>query len=332
MTSEPVDLPLGVFVGLATLDVVHRVSRPPGSNEKVTALRQDVAAGGPAAVAAVVFAALGGHARLVTALGSSAVARIIRAELESRGVEVVDVAPDSPTPPAVSAVTVTDATGERSVTSMDAAAHDVAAPTDLGRHLAGALVVLLDGHHPRLALAAARLARPTRSHRSARSARSDRETSPEEDERPVVVLDAGRWRATTAQLLAHVDVAICSADFRAPGTSDAVASAVALLEAGAGAVATTSGGDPVRWWRAAASGTVESGIVAVPQVAVVDTLGAGDAFHGAFAWFVIQRPLDDDGADVRRSLDSAARVAAFRCTIRGPRAWLDVLTSGVGSA
>jgi len=323
MTSEPADLPLGVFVGLATLDVVHRVVRPPGGNEKVTALQQDVAAGGPAAVAAVVFAALGGHARLVTALGSSAVAQIIRSELESRGVEVVDVAPDSPTPPAVSAVTVTDATGERSVTSMDAAAHDVAAPADLARHLAGALVVLLDGHHPRLALAAARLAHPAGPTGPAGQA---------DDAGPLVVLDAGRWRATTAQLLDHVDVAICSADFRAPGTSDAVASAVALLEAGAGAVATTSGGDPVRWWRAAASGTVESGIVAVPQVAVVDTLGAGDAFHGAFAWFVIQRPLDDDGADVRRSLDSAARVAAFRCTIRGPRAWLDVLTSGVGSA
>ena len=322
MTSEPAERPLGVFVGLATLDVVHRVVRPPGGNEKVTALAQDVAAGGPAAVAAVVFAALGGRARLVTALGSSAVARIIRAELTSRGVEVVDVAPDSPAPPAVSAVTVTDSTGERSVTSMDAAAHDVAAPADLARHLAGALVVLVDGHHPRLALAAARLARPAPTAPGAPSG---------DDGRPLVILDAGRWRPTTAQLLDRVDLAVCSADFRAPGTADAVASAVALLEAGVGVVATTSGGDPVRWWRATASGPVESGIVAVPQVEAVDTLGAGDAFHGAFAWFVIQRPLDDDGADVRRALDSAARVAAFRCTIRGPRAWLDALTSGVGS-
>jgi len=142
------------------------------------------------------------------------------------------------------------------------------------------------------------------------------------------VLDAGRWKPAMTQLLDLVDVAICSADFRAPGTSDADASAIALLENGVGSVVTTHGGDPVRWWHPAASGRAVSGTVAVPRVAVVDTLGAGDAFHGAFAWFVIQRPLDEEGADVRRALDSAARVAAFRCTIPGPRAWLDALTSG----
>ena len=59
----------GCFVGLATLDLVHRVAAPVGANEKVTALRQDVVAGGPAANAAATFAALGGRARLITALG-----------------------------------------------------------------------------------------------------------------------------------------------------------------------------------------------------------------------------------------------------------------------
>jgi len=97
--DERVRRPLGVFVGLATLDIVHRVGRRPEVNEKVTALRQDVAAGGPAAGAAVVFAALGGRARLVTALGTDPIARMIRAELTSRGVEVVDVTPDAATRP-----------------------------------------------------------------------------------------------------------------------------------------------------------------------------------------------------------------------------------------
>lgn len=305
---------LGVFVGLATLDVVHRVGRLPDPNEKVTALRQDVAAGGPAANAAVVFAALGGHARLVTALGTDPVARLIRADLEACGVEVVDVTPTATTPPAVSAVAVTDSTGDRAVTSMDAAAHDVAAPDDLGRHLADAQVVLIDGHHPRLAAAAVQLVR-------------DLEPVDPTTERPVVVLDAGRWRPVMAHLLDVVDVVVCSADFRAPGTTDPDESATALLERGARAVATTRGGDPVRWWRPTPSGRTATGSVPVPHVAVADTLGAGDAFHGAFAWFVIQRPLDPDGAGVRRALDSAARVASLRCTIPGPRAWLAALGS-----
>ncbi|NMR20201.1 PfkB family carbohydrate kinase [Cellulomonas fimi] len=304
----------GVFVGLATLDVVHRVDHPPGADEKVTATRQDVAAGGPAAGAAVAFAALGGRARLVTALGTDPIARLIRAELESRGVDVVDVAPDDPTPPAVSAVAVTDSTGARAVVSRDAAGHDVAAPPDLGRHLADALVVLVDGHHPRLAVAAAEAVRGV------------------ERERPVLVLDAGRWRPVFSRLVPRADVAICSADFRAPGTADAEASAIALLEAGVGHVVTTHGGDPVRWWRPTPSGHVLRHEVAVPRVDAVDTLGAGDAFHGAFAWFVAQRAFDDDGTDVRRALDAAARVAALRCTVAGPRAWLDVLAERLAAA
>src|SRR5690625_5980424 len=67
--------PRGVFAGLATLDVIHRVDASPGPDEKVTALSQFVAAGGPAANAAVTFAALGGHAVLLTALGRSPIDR-----------------------------------------------------------------------------------------------------------------------------------------------------------------------------------------------------------------------------------------------------------------
>ena len=83
--------PVGVFVGLTTLDVIHRSRRAPGPNEKMTAERQDLAAGGPAANAAVVFAALGGRARLLTALGSGPAADLARADLTAHGVEVIDV-------------------------------------------------------------------------------------------------------------------------------------------------------------------------------------------------------------------------------------------------
>ncbi len=51
--------PVCWFAGLTTLDVVHRAAAPPGRDRKITASRQDVAAGGPAANAAVTVAALG---------------------------------------------------------------------------------------------------------------------------------------------------------------------------------------------------------------------------------------------------------------------------------
>ena len=54
MRNAPVSekAPVGVFVGLATLDVIHRVAKAPAVNEKITSAAQFVAAGGPAANAA----------------------------------------------------------------------------------------------------------------------------------------------------------------------------------------------------------------------------------------------------------------------------------------
>ncbi|NKX51868.1 kinase, partial [Arthrobacter deserti] len=172
--------PLGVFVGLATLAVIQRADRVPGPTEKITASWQACAAGGPAANAAVVFAALGGRARLLTAIGSGPAAGIIREDLERHGVEVVDAGPVSGADAAISSVIVNTLTGERSVVTRDAAGHDVGAPEDLDRLLDGAVVVLLDGHHPRLAAAAGRSAA---------------------GQQVPVVLDAGRWRPVWDELL-----------------------------------------------------------------------------------------------------------------------------------
>jgi hypothetical protein len=80
MRNAPVSekAPVGVFVGLATLDVIHRIAKAPAVNEKITSTAQFVAAGGPAPNAAVTFAGLGGDAILVTALGGSVAERIDR--------------------------------------------------------------------------------------------------------------------------------------------------------------------------------------------------------------------------------------------------------------
>ena len=83
----------GLFVGLATADVVQVVHRLPARNEKTVARESWLAAGGPAAVAAITFAALGGRARLWTALGSAPAARLVVADLAAADVEVIDVAP-----------------------------------------------------------------------------------------------------------------------------------------------------------------------------------------------------------------------------------------------
>src|SRR5690349_11937634 len=113
-------VPVGVFAGLCTLDVVHQVQRLPGPNEKVTAHAQLVAAGGPATNAAATFAALGGRATLVTAIGRGALAEAVRADLAGCDVAVTDVAPDLTDAVPVSSISVLAVSGDRSVVSVDA--------------------------------------------------------------------------------------------------------------------------------------------------------------------------------------------------------------------
>lgn len=287
--------PVGVFVGLATLDVVHRVSAAPAPNQKITSSAQFVAAGGPAANAAVTFAALGGAAVLVTALGDDPVAALIKADLAAFGVRVLDAAEGSTRTVPVSAVTVIESTGDRSVVSADAVNSDASPPEDLEAVVAGADVVLVDGHHPLIACAAA-------EHAAARVT--------------TLVVDAGRWKPVMSELIPHATDMVCSADFRAPGTSDTASTAAALVGSGVHTVVTTHGGDPVEWWSEGSSGSVD-----VEPVAVVDTLGAGDAFHGAYAYYSTQP------GSLSERIDRSAHVAALRCSVIGPRAWLHELSA-----
>ncbi|OFJ54810.1 PfkB family carbohydrate kinase [Mycolicibacterium grossiae] len=286
--------PAGLFVGLATLDVVHRITEAPAVNEKVTATAQFVAAGGPAANAAVTFAALGGRATLLTALGDGDVADLIRADLSRHHVDVVDAAAGAERAVPVSAVSVLESTGERSVVSLDAVHSDAEPPAGLADLVAAADVMLVDGHHPMLARAAVRTT-------EARSV-------------PVVV-DAGRWKPVLADVLPHATDVVCSDDFRVPNAETSASTATALVDGGVATVVITHGGDPVEWWSGGRCGTVP-----VPAVDAVDTLGAGDAFHGAYCFHAAE-----PGGDVADRIDRAARVAALRCSRVGPRAWLDEL-------
>ncbi|MEN0069624.1 MAG: PfkB family carbohydrate kinase, partial [Propionicimonas sp.] len=80
-------MPTGLFVGLTTLDVIQLVDGLPAADAKTTARQSWLAAGGPAAVAAIAFAALGGRARLLTVIGDGAAAAAARADLAAAGVE-----------------------------------------------------------------------------------------------------------------------------------------------------------------------------------------------------------------------------------------------------
>lgn len=318
-TLAPVDNPpLVACAGLLTVDLVQVVTRLPAPNEKVVGRSQVLTFGGPAANAAATVSALGGRARLLAPFGHSALTGWLGGELSTAGVEWIDplavtagsdvpgspgaidptVPPEHPAP--VSTVLVTAATGERAVVSGGAAPVPSDWTPDPGlvqRALAHADLLLLDGHVPALALALARAARLAGI---------------------PVLLDGGSFKPGTRELMGLVDVAMLSADFVPPGGGDAHGWA---LEHGARFAVVSHGPDPVEVRvRADQPGRGATAyVISVPHVRVRDSLGAGDALHGAAALALAR--LGVGRAPLRRALAYAVRVAAHSCRFSGALGW-----------
>ncbi|MET7732147.1 PfkB family carbohydrate kinase [Streptomyces sp. NPDC005402] len=287
--------PEGLFVGLCTLDVIQLVDHVPGSDEKLTAREQVVAAGGPAANAAVTFSHLGGTARLLTGIGSHPLGVAVAADLRELGVHIRDLAADSTKPPAVSSVLVTRSSGDRAVASTNAAGYRLMPPADLDALVAACDIVEFDGHHMELATMTARAARA-----------AGRRT----------VFDGGSWKAGTETLLPSIDVAVCSEDFRPPGTNTPADVLRFLKEHGVVWSAVSRGGRPIEW-----AGPEDGGSVDVPAVRVADTLGAGDVLHGALTHHLAtEAHLTPYG--FTEALRAAAGVASRACVSFGTRAWM----------
>ncbi|MGA2674709.1 MAG: PfkB family carbohydrate kinase [Terracidiphilus sp.] len=279
----------GIFVGLSTVDIVYGVDEFPAPNSKIVACSQEVFAGGPATNASIAFGYLGGKATLVTAVGNHAVASAITEELRRSSIELIDLNPEFDRAPVISSVTV-NRKGERNVVSANAT-HVRALPAQIDEAvLEQASVVLVDGHFMEACQSWARAAR-------ARGI--------------PVVMDGGSWKDGTGELLQSVDTAICSADFKPPGCASEEEVFRYLKERGVAKIAITHGAEPVRFVSGAAEGSVR-----VPRVELVDTMGAGDIFHGVFCYYA------STGRGFKEALEEAARVATESCRSNGTREWM----------
>ena len=261
-------------VGMAVADFVFRVHGIPSRAEKYRARALETVVGGPAANAAIAVARLGGRAVLVTRLGKDAIADTVRAGLEAEGVACrIRRRGRSP----ISAAMI-DAAGERQVVNFPGEALVGEAGT-LDGIAPGA--VLVDAHWTEAALAGLSLARS----------------------RGVPGVVDAEAPATEAVLEAASHVAFSHAGLVAfTGIGDmetALAAAAGRLDAwvcvtdGAAGVGYVSGG----------------GVKTVPAFPVhaVDTLGAGDVWHGAFALRLAE------GAGETAAIRFANAAAALKC-------------------
>lgn len=280
----------GFFVGRSTFDLDFCVAAYPDEDTKIRADKLLTMAGGPGLNAAVVYAALGFPATLYSVVGAGRFADAVREDIGGFGVRFIDAAAGQPDVLPVSSVIVNPNKTTRTVVSSNPHA-DIRPPAEeVWRTLEGSKVVLIDGHIPELALAVIREAKARKI---------------------PVVMDGGNWRDVHAQLLPFVDYAVVSEQFLPPGTKTPDEVFDHLTQVGVSHIAITRGDRPLSW----RSGG-KAGDIAPPKVKAVDTLGAGDIFHGAFCWSLV------DQGDFVQALEKASAVAAFSTTMWGTRTWI----------
>lgn len=248
---------------------------------------------------------------LLTALGGSPAALVARADLENQGVGIVDFADDDFQFP-VSAILVDEVTSERSVVSLDGGRWnpDFGARSHLVSNVAAEGwpdAIMFDGHHPKIAAQAIEFLSGSYGVKNAGTDESHNSAirSGASSQAPLVVLDGGRWRPIFAELIPIADVAAISVDFSTPDGRS-------VLGLGGKTMVVTNGPDPVYW----ETSTGERGQVNVPKVHARDTLGAGDAFHGALTYHLARL------VDLPSAVAKANQVAATKVQYLGTRDWL----------
>lgn len=279
----------GLFVGLITLDFIYLVRQFPQQNEKIVALDYLSSAGGPATNAAITFATLANSARVMGVLGKHSNAGIIHDDLQQYNVQLSDLEDNYSESPPVSSVIVTEGTGDRTVISLNAVksrATPEQIPTGI---LEGVDVVLIDGHQMDVGEAIAKEAK---------------------SKGIPIIIDGGSWKEGFDRILPFVDYAICSANFYPPTCKTAEEVVDYLAGFTIPHIAITNGAKAIQYWS-----DRDRGSIPIPSVKVVDTLGAGDIFHGAFCHYICT-------VDFIEALASAARIASRACQFFGTRAWI----------
>ena len=279
--------PCALFIGRATIDVIYSVETYPGSDEKVTATRQLVGCGGPALNAAMTFSHLGGSACLLTSVGRNVLGRLIYEECERFSVKLLDRADALLFDVPVSTIVSTSSTGYRSI---------INAPSRIEVQRP---VPAITNEHPQVVL----LDQFEADAVALLSSSIQRAGVP-------VILDAGRWREATPLFLELTTIPIVSANFFPPGAHTKSETAQFLMEKFP-RWAITCGDGGVMYGDCGRVGTIPA-----LNVSAIDTLGAGDIFHGAFC-----AKLAADHGFVE-ALEYANRVAAESCKYLGAREWM----------
>jgi ribokinase len=278
-----------VCVGCCAWDCTSVVSEFPRLDAKVESVDFCQQGGGPAATAAVTLSRLGAKASFVGKVGDDHWGQMIAKGLDEEGVGTEGLIVEQGRSSPISSVIVEKGTGRRTII-FNRGTVTPFGDDELDREsVLSGKILLVDSLHPEAAYAAARLAR---------------------EHGMTVVLDTGGFKPQAAALLHVANVIIAPQYFSEgfdPGTSlgDIVRY---LLECGAEMVVMTQGAQGGLCYSSAGE-HVYPGF----RVEVVDTTGAGDVFHGAFAFGLLKK------WSLEKTAAFASATAALKCTRLGGR-------------
>jgi len=294
------DTPIRIVgLGVATLDVLVRLRDMPTWDRGAEIQEFGLDGGGMTGTALAAAARLGAAAGYLGTVGSGLAGELKLRSLADGGVDTSRVRRRAAPENQVVLVCIDEA-GERVFSGVKGLGGDPLRPDELDRaYLTAADCLLVDGFHFDAAVAAARWMREAGK---------------------IVLFDGiktrGRVDPSFRALLAHTSVLVAGSGFAAAltGEKDIWKAGRAALATGPDIVVQTEGADGC--YTVTADDQFHTPVF---PVEVVDTTGAGDVFHGAYAVGLLR------GWPLRHVAALASAVAAIKCTRLGGRAGIPTM-------
>ena len=279
-----------VGIGYSALDYLGVIQRFPRENMKLELKEFKIQGGGPAATAIVTAARLGLKASFIGIVGDDSFGQKMLDELEKESVDVSSVIIEQGGESHFAFIMVDETTGARTILWTRGSLPFIKKEQVDREKISSADILLIDSLEPQAAARAAEIAR---------------------ENRVPVVIDAGTVREGVEELLPLCDYIIASEVFAAQiSNNGSIEKALDIIHSYGPEASVITLGE---------KGCValnNDGLIKIDgfRVNVVDTTGAGDVFHGAFLFAVLQE------WDLYRICLFSNAVSALKCRKLGGRA------------
>ena len=293
--------------GMNAVDYLSVLDPYPGLDEKVEVTESSVQGGGPVPTAMATLARLGSKVAYIGKIGDDADGRFVKAELEKEGVNTDYLMTDKASKTSRASIWVDKESGKRTVALDKTRSNHIEVSELKFMNSISTRFLHIDAREPEVDIFLAKWAKKLGAK---------------------VSLDVGSLRAGAESVLPFADHLIVSKRFACGFTnlSDPFSACGELMRKEFETVVVTIGeegcicGSPRGFTTRSSAGESKTsrggGIFHSPgfPVKVVDTTGAGDVFHGAFIYGLLQE------WDLKKTAQFACAAAALKCRELGGRA------------